>query len=170
MASTLTRALSLLALAVSASATVSYSGETLVVNGISYYASPNPVSVISATADMLSSASTTGVDLIPLTIMEDSTASFTTSVFRSIVGNYTAADDVFNTGFLQAVYLKHTGSSPATVTYPLGAALTEYGTKLFMPSRAYTSSVEAQGHNFTGWRSEIPGMITRFHLSIELLN
>jgi hypothetical protein len=42
------------------------------------------------------------------------------------------------------------------VKYPLGAALTEYGTKLFMPARAYTSSVEAQGHNFTGWRTEVP--------------
>jgi hypothetical protein len=55
-----------------------------------------------------------------------------------------------------AVYLKHAGSAAATVKYPLGAALTEYGTKLFMPARAYTSSVESQGHNFTGWRTEVP--------------
>ena len=55
-----------------------------------------------------------------------------------------------------AVYLKHVGSMSATVRYPLTSALTQYGTKLFMPSRAYTSSVESQGHNFTGWRTEIP--------------
>ncbi|KUJ09500.1 putative Glutamyl-tRNA amidotransferase subunit A [Mollisia scopiformis] len=145
-----------LSLAVTVNAIVSISGQTLIVNGVDYYAAPESVSIISATADMLSSAATIGVDLIPLTVMEDTTSSFTTSVFRSIVGNYTSSDDVFNAGFLQAIYLKHTGSSPATVQYPLGAALTEYGTKLFMPSRAYTSSVEAQGHNFTGWRTELP--------------
>ncbi|KAF8847583.1 putative Glutamyl-tRNA amidotransferase subunit A [Acephala macrosclerotiorum] len=152
----ITRAFCALVLATTAAATISSSGQTLVVNGISYYAAPNPVSIISATTDMLYSASTTGVDLIPLTIIEDTTSSFTTSVFRSIVGNYTASDDVFNTGFLQAIYLKHSGSSAATVTYPLGAALTQYGTKLFMPSRAYKSSVQAQGYNITGWRTEIP--------------
>ena len=159
-------------LAASVDALASESGQTLVVNGINYYAAPEPVTIIAATSDMLSSASRNGVDLIPLTVMADSTSSFTTSVFRSLAGNYTAADDVFNIGFLQggsswpaattitdlfpAIYLTHVGSSPATIKYPLGAALTEYGTKLFMPSRAYTSSVESQGHNITGWRTEIP--------------
>jgi hypothetical protein len=56
----------------------------------------------------------------------------------------------------EVIYLNHVGSGPATVKYPLGAALTEYGTKLFMPARAYTSSVESQGHSFTGWRTEVP--------------
>lgn len=104
-------ALLALALAVAANAAISISGQTLVVNGISYYAAPNSVSIISASADMLSSAATTGVDLIPLTVLEDTTSSFTTSVFRSIVGNYTASDDVFNTGFLQ-------GKSPKSL-FPL---------------------------------------------------
>jgi len=85
------------------SAMVSDVGQTVVVNGITYYASPDAVSIIDATADMLETASTTGVDLIPLTVMADPTSSFTTSVFRSLVGNYTAADDVFNAGFLQGV-------------------------------------------------------------------
>jgi hypothetical protein len=100
----------LLAWVSAASAVVSDAGQTVVVNGINYYASPDPVSIIDATADMLSSASTTGVDLIPLTVMADSTSSFTTSVFRSLVGNYTAADDVFNIGFLQ-------GMHPSAVIY-----------------------------------------------------
>jgi hypothetical protein len=80
---------------------VSETGQTFIVNGVNYYAAPDPVTIISATADMLSSASTSDVDLIPLTVMADSSSSFTTSVFRSIVGDYTAADDVFNIGFLQ---------------------------------------------------------------------
>jgi hypothetical protein len=94
--------LRLLALAAAASATVSSSGQTLVVNGINYYAAPEAVTIISATADMLTSASRgTGIDLIPLTVMVDSSSQFTTDVFRTLVSNYTASDDVFNIGFLQ---------------------------------------------------------------------
>jgi len=92
-----------LAFAITASAAISPDGETVTLNGISYYAAPESVSIIDATADMLNSADTVGVDLIPLTVFEDSTSSFTTDVFRSIVANYTAADDVFNTGFLQGM-------------------------------------------------------------------
>jgi hypothetical protein len=95
--------LSLLALAAAASATVSSSGQTLLVNGISYYAAPEAVTIISATADMLTAASRgTDIDLIPLTVMVDSSSQFTTDVFRTTVKNYTASDDVFNTGFLQS--------------------------------------------------------------------
>ncbi|PVH75589.1 putative Glutamyl-tRNA amidotransferase subunit A [Cadophora sp. DSE1049] len=149
-------AITALSLTAYATALVSPAGHTVVVNGITYWAAPEPVSIISATADQLKSAATTGVDLIPLTVMEDKSSSFTTAVFRSLAGNYTASDDVFNIGFLQAVYLKHSGTAPATVKYPLGAALTEYGTKLFMSARAYQSSVEAQGYSITGWRTELP--------------
>jgi len=100
----------LLALAAVASATVSSAGQTLVVDGISYYAAPEAVTIISATADMLTSASRgTDTDLVPLTVMVDSSRQFTTDVFRSIVSNYTALDDVFNTGFLQGTFFE---SSP----------------------------------------------------------
>jgi hypothetical protein len=94
--------LHLLALAAAASASVSSFGQTLVVNGINYYAAPEAVTAISATADMLTSASRgTDIDLIPLTVMVDSSSQFTTNVFRTLVSNYTASDDVFNVGFLQ---------------------------------------------------------------------
>ena len=88
-----------------ASAVVSDVGQTIMVNGINYYASPDSVSIIDATADILSSASANEVDLIPLTVMADSSSPFTTSVFRSLVGNYTVLDDVFNIGFLQGMSL-----------------------------------------------------------------
>lgn len=82
-------------------AVISQTGQTFVINDIDYYAAPDSVTIIDATADMLSSASTNEVDLIPLTVMADSTSSFITTVFRSLVTNYTASDDVFNIGFLQ---------------------------------------------------------------------
>lgn len=82
------------------SATISPAGQTVVVNGISYYAASDVVSSIAATSDVSSSVSSSG-GLIPLTVIEDTSASFTSSVFASIVSNYTATDDVFNIGFLQ---------------------------------------------------------------------
>jgi hypothetical protein len=95
------RSLTLLGFAITAArAAISPAGQTVVVNGISYYAAPGPVSIIDATQEMLNSASSSG-DLIPLTVIEDISSAFTTSTLRSIVANYTAADDVFNTGFLQ---------------------------------------------------------------------
>jgi hypothetical protein len=120
--------LRLLVLAATASATVSSAGQTLVVNGISYYAAPEAVTIISATADMLSSSATGDVDLIPLTVMVDSSNSFTTDVFRSIVSNYTASDDVFNTGFLQGLSSVHifclglTSRSRLSHTYWVGSS------------------------------------------------
>lgn len=57
---------------------------------------------------------------------------------------------------LTAVYLTHISSGPASVEYPLGAALTEYGTKLFMLGRAYSNSATSQGQTVTGWRTELP--------------
>jgi hypothetical protein len=105
--------LHLLALAAAVSATISSSGQTLVVNGISYYASPEAVTIISATVDELTSAARgTDVDLIPLTVLVDSSSQFTIEAFQSLVTNYTASDDVFNTGFLQSPYsLNHSAQS-----------------------------------------------------------
>lgn len=76
-------------------------GKTVIVGGIAYYASPEVVSIIDATQDQLKRALTTGQDLIPLTVISDSSSSFTVEVFRQIVGNYSKVDDVFNNGFLQ---------------------------------------------------------------------
>jgi hypothetical protein len=76
-------------------------GKTVIVGGIAYYAAPEVVSIIDATQDQLRRALTTGQDLIPLTVISDSSSSFTVDVFRQTVGNYSKVDDVFNNGFLQ---------------------------------------------------------------------
>ncbi|CZT52461.1 uncharacterized protein RSE6_13798 [Rhynchosporium secalis] len=56
---------------------------------------------MSAISDQLKTASTSWVRSIPMTFIDDKTRSFTTAVFRSLAGNYTATGDVFNTGFFQ---------------------------------------------------------------------
>ncbi|CAG8971993.1 hypothetical protein HYALB_00008278 [Hymenoscyphus albidus] len=140
----------------SASAAISESGKTVVVDGIRYHVASDAVSVIGASADMLSRASTAGVDLIPLSIISDSSISFTASILQSTVDYYTKSDDVFNNGFLQSIYLKHTGPSPAAIQYPLDSVLGQYGTKLFMVSREYQSSVQGLEQPITDLQKDIP--------------
>lgn len=80
-------------------------GKIIIVNGLSYYASIDAVTTISnATAQLESSSSTQDADLVPLTVIDCATGSFTTAALQSIVQNYTASDDVFNTGFLQGPF------------------------------------------------------------------
>ena len=99
----LVRSLStLLVAAASVFATISQTGQTVKVDGIDYYVAPNYVTTITLTVDQKSAASRgNSLDLVPLTVLGDNTNLFTTTVFRSLVSNYTAADDVFSTGFLQ---------------------------------------------------------------------
>jgi hypothetical protein len=92
-----------LAWAAVASATIAQTGQNLQVNGINYFAGPTSVNIIDLTAgDRSSALRGEDIDLVPLTVLGDSTNSFTSDVFISLVNNYTATDDVFNTGFLQS--------------------------------------------------------------------
>ncbi|KAH8593761.1 putative Glutamyl-tRNA amidotransferase subunit A [Bisporella sp. PMI_857] len=151
------RSFSVLLAVVGSVKAVYQTGQTINVQGIEYYVAPNSVSIIDLTADQKSAASRgQDFDLVPLTVLADPTNLFTTSVFGSLVANYTTLDDVFNLGFLQVVYLTHSGSGSANVQYPLGAALTKYGTQLFMNAREYTASATKQGQAITGWRTAIP--------------
>jgi hypothetical protein len=81
-----------LALAAVACAKVVQTGQTVQVNDIDYFAAPTSVNIIDLTAQ----------DVVPLTVLGDSSNSFTREVLISLVNNYTAMDDVFNTGFLQS--------------------------------------------------------------------
>jgi hypothetical protein len=95
----------LLALVAVASASIAQTGQTIQVNGINYFAGPKSVNIIDLTAHGKSSAlKGEKIDLVPLTVLGDSTNSFTSDVFTSLVNNYTATDDVFNTGFLRSKY------------------------------------------------------------------
>jgi hypothetical protein len=92
-----------LALAAVACAKVVQTGQTVQVNDIDYFAAPTSVNIIDLTAQDVSFAIRgQNMDLVPLTVLGDSSNSFTREVLISLVNNYTAMDDVFNTGFLQS--------------------------------------------------------------------
>lgn len=88
-------AMSLMSLA-NAAISISKTGTTVNVNGISYYIGVDTVTTIQ------SKPST--ADLVPLTVMKSLKSDFTAATFKSLVANYTASDDVFNPGFLEGMY------------------------------------------------------------------
>ncbi|RAL60135.1 hypothetical protein DID88_000760 [Monilinia fructigena] len=115
-----TATMSLMSLA-NAAISISKTGTTVNVNGISYYVDVNTVITIQ------SKPST--ADLVPLTVMKSSEDDFTAVTFKSLVANYTASDDVFNPGFLEAVHLVGSTNSSS-----LSQVFGEYGTKMFTSS------------------------------------
>lgn len=93
----------LLALVAVVKATIAQTGETIQVNGINYFVSPTSMNVISLTTqNKISALKDENVDLVPLAVLGDSSKSFTSDAFTSLVNKYTATDDVFNPGFLRS--------------------------------------------------------------------
>lgn len=84
----------------------SHFGNIIVVNGISYYAASDPVATLVATKEQLRAACGNGAfqGLVPITVVETHSGAFTVDVMKGIVQNFSASDDVFNTGFLQGIF------------------------------------------------------------------
>ncbi|KAE9362661.1 putative Glutamyl-tRNA amidotransferase subunit A [Stipitochalara longipes BDJ] len=119
-------------------AALSKSGSTVNFDGIYYYVPSNAVSKLGLSGDELAVAATPGEDLIPLTVMTGDFATFDASTFQASINNFMSEDDVFSTGFLQAVYLIST--TPAELHATLTSTLATYGNKLFAVSSAANSS------------------------------
>ncbi|KAI9726019.1 MAG: hypothetical protein M1834_009430 [Cirrosporium novae-zelandiae] len=89
-------------------------GRTVTLNGIPYYIPPNAVTKLSSQLDGLSSE----VDLVPVTVIKTTSLTFTTELYEKAIAGYTEDDDVFQVGFLEAVYVKYTGRLPSTKRTP----------------------------------------------------
>lgn len=81
-----------------ADAALTNTGRTVNLNNISYYVPPAVVGVIPTNAAFGRSG------LVPLTIVNSSTLVYTTDQLNAAIPVYTAADDVFQTGFLQGEF------------------------------------------------------------------
>ncbi|KAH7386531.1 amidase signature domain-containing protein [Cadophora sp. MPI-SDFR-AT-0126] len=116
-------------------------GSTVAVNDVYYYVPSVPVSSLGVGRYQLRAAASPGEDLIPLTVMKSNCSKFDASVLKEEVERYSTMDDVFNPGFMQAIYLASVAS-----TYPntaLASSLTDFGNKLFMTSSSSSSAIPA---------------------------
>lgn len=92
----LTALLSLLSTIVAASTTPK--GQTIEVNGNSYYVSTTAVTTLKIPSGQEHQQN----GLLPLTVIRSDASKLTTSLIKSLVNAYQTDDDVFNTGFLES--------------------------------------------------------------------
>ncbi|KAJ5643729.1 uncharacterized protein N7484_006236 [Penicillium longicatenatum] len=97
----------LLSLSTNAIATISLKGQTIEFNGKTYYTPPTAVATLKTAAG--SQVSNTN-GLQPLTVIRSDTLKLTSSIIESLIENYQSTDDVFNTGFLEYIYVEYNGT------------------------------------------------------------
>ncbi|KAH7151612.1 amidase signature domain-containing protein [Fusarium sp. MPI-SDFR-AT-0072] len=78
-------------------------GATVTVNGVYYFVHPEPVGVLPLSSSLHHHGH---VDFVPVTIFEATDNRFDESSLNDTAKAWLAKDDVFNKGFLQAIYVK----------------------------------------------------------------
>lgn len=97
----------LLSLSTTAIATITSKGQTVELNGNNYYIPPTVVATLKADSHVFSKLN----GLQPLTVIRSDAVKLTSSILDSLVSSYESADDVFNTGFLDNIYVQYNGTS-----------------------------------------------------------
>ncbi|MCJ1405391.1 hypothetical protein MMC11_008619 [Xylographa trunciseda] len=119
-------------------------GMTVVLNDIPYYIPAGPVATIKLGATQLN-AGISAAGLVPLTVVETTSLTFSQSDLEAIIANYTASDDVFQNGFLQAIYIEYTGSVAAGPKTPFATSIasnmTLLGTSIDNPAECLGSTL-----------------------------
>jgi hypothetical protein len=93
----LTAALSLLSAAFASA--VARNGQTLSLEGNTYYVPPTAVTTLKLPFGRFSRE----MDLVPLTVVRSDHKRLTTAAIKDLVNLYEDLDDVFNTGFLESM-------------------------------------------------------------------
>ncbi|KAL4785992.1 amidase signature domain-containing protein [Aspergillus varians] len=101
--------LSLLSTAVAASVTPK--GQTVEVGGNAYYVPPTSVTTLSLQRSQLRNQN----GLVPLTVVQSDASNFSTSALGALVDVYDTIDDVFNSGFLENIYVTYNGTHKSPV-------------------------------------------------------
>ncbi|KAL2845505.1 amidase signature domain-containing protein [Aspergillus pseudoustus] len=100
----LTAALSLLSAAVASS--ITSKGQTISVEGNTYYVPSTVVTKLKLPFGRFSKET----DLVPLTVIRSDEKRLTTQAIKDLVNLYEESDDVFNTGFLENIYVTYNGT------------------------------------------------------------
>jgi Asp-tRNA(Asn)/Glu-tRNA(Gln) amidotransferase A subunit family amidase len=86
--------------------TLSSTGQTVVLDGTSFYVPAEPVAVLDTSS---LPRKIKGSNLTPLTVISTDDLSYNAQAFEAAVSNFTTTDDVFSAGFLESVYVQYTG-------------------------------------------------------------
>jgi Asp-tRNA(Asn)/Glu-tRNA(Gln) amidotransferase A subunit family amidase len=85
---------------------LSLTGQTVVLDGTSFYVPSAPVAVLDASS-LPPKVKESG--LTPLTVIATNDHSYNAEAFQAAIANFTSTDDVFSAGFLESVYVQYTG-------------------------------------------------------------
>ncbi|KAJ5598801.1 hypothetical protein N7537_008885, partial [Penicillium hordei] len=107
-------------------------GKLFTVNGINYYSGDAVSRVV--TSDFNSTRFDT---IVPLTVIRTDEALLTTNIVKETISNYSATDDVFQAGFLEAVFFVYDGDGRGQVESAVQKALSGLGNRLVMASSRY---------------------------------
>ena len=77
-------------------------GMTVTLNDIPYYVPASPIAIINCDSKYLGAA-TSLAGLVPLTVIQTSSLTFSQRDFAATIANYMANDDVFQPGFLKGI-------------------------------------------------------------------
>ena len=80
-------------------------GSTLTLNGIPYYIPADPIATLRLSSGPLRSLSS-AAGLVPLTVISTTSLSFNQADLDATVANFTAADDVFQSGFVEGKHIQ----------------------------------------------------------------
>ncbi|KAJ9486587.1 hypothetical protein VN97_g6734 [Penicillium thymicola] len=97
----------LLSLSTTAIATITSKGQTVELNGNTYYIPTRVVTTLKVDAHVFGKLN----GLQPLTVIRSDALKLTSAILDSLVSSYESADDVFNAGFLDNIYVEYNGTS-----------------------------------------------------------
>lgn len=85
---------------------LSTTGQTVVLDGVSYYVPSEIVATLDASS---LPRKVQDAGLTPLTVVTTDSSSYNAETFEATIENFTSTDDVFSAGFLESVYVQYTG-------------------------------------------------------------
>ncbi|KAJ5177641.1 Amidase [Penicillium coprophilum] len=97
----------LLSLSTTTIAAITTKGQTVQLNGNSYYIPPTVVATLKGDHHVFGKLE----GLQPLTVIRSDASKLTSSILDSLVSTYESIDDVFNTGFLDNIYVWYNGTA-----------------------------------------------------------
>ncbi|EME46472.1 hypothetical protein DOTSEDRAFT_70467 [Dothistroma septosporum NZE10] len=81
-------------------------GQTVQLDGVSYYLPATPVTRLSAHKELIAKADNAG-GLLPLTVVTSNTAAYSAADLSNTVKTFNEVDDVFSDGFLETLYIQY---------------------------------------------------------------
>lgn len=134
-------ALTALSLAsLSFSFTFTPTGQTVELDGVSYYLPSTPVTTIKSYGPLHGKAISSG-GVTPLTVVTTSSSAYSASDFSSTVSSFAATDDVFSEGFLEAIYVQIVGAKSYSYNGWNSSSVTGFGNATNGTEAVYISYV-----------------------------